>query len=61
MSKLTEESKEALEKELKELEASLSGNMISDMDIKDKIHNIKMKIQGVRPSDSFIECVGCGS
>jgi hypothetical protein len=36
-------------------------DMFTDMDIKDKIHNLKMQIEGVRPMDSYIECVGCGS
>jgi hypothetical protein len=35
--------------------------MFSDMEIKDKIHNIKMKINGAKPSNSEIDCVGCGS
>ena len=29
--------------------------------LKDKAHNIKMKINGVIPQDSYIECSGCGS
>ena len=61
MSELSKEVKEELLKEIQELEKSLSGNMLQDMDIRDKIHNIKMKLDGVRPSDSFVECVGCGS
>ncbi len=61
MSELTTELKTEMETEIKTLESQLTGNMMKDMDIKDKIHNIKMKLEGVRPSDSFIECVGCGS
>jgi len=51
----------ALQEEVKALEAQLTGDMFADMDIKDKIHNLKMQIEGVRPMDSYIECVGCGS
>ena len=43
------------------LEAEKTGNMFSDMEIMDKIHNLKMKREGVRPAESQIECVGCGS
>ena len=53
--------KETLEQEINELRAQLSGDMFKDMDIKDKIHNLSMKLNGVRPMDSAIECVGSGS
>ncbi len=43
------------------LESEKSGDMFADMEIMDKIHNLKMKREGVRPADSQIECVGCGS
>ena len=43
---------------LKEL---LSGDMFVDMDIKDEIHNLQMKIDGNKPMDTRIDCVGCGS
>ncbi|WP_258102615.1 hypothetical protein [Marinoscillum sp. MHG1-6] len=53
--------KEEIEKEIAELEAKLTGNMFEDMELKDKIHNLKMKLTGTRPMNSEIECVGCGS
>ena len=43
------------------LEATKTGDMFADMEIMDKIHNLKMKREGVRPADSQVECVGCGS
>lgn len=52
---------EELQNEIKELEAKLTGDMFADMEIKDKIHNLKMKLNGTRPMNSEIECVGCGS
>ncbi len=61
MSALPEELKNELLAEIKNLEAQLTGNMMEDMDVRGKIHNIKMKIDGVRPPESIIECVGCGS
>ena len=51
----------ALQEEIQALEAQLTGDLFADMDIKDKIHNLQMKLNGVRPMDSHIECVGCGS
>ncbi len=50
-----------LQSELTALEAQLTGDMFKDMDLKDKIHNVKMKLSGTRPMNSEIECVGCGS
>jgi len=58
---LTDEIKKEIEAEIKSLEETLTGNMMQDMDVRDKIHNLKMKLNGVRPADSFVECVGCGS
>lgn len=50
-----------IQQEIKKLESQLTGNLMQDMDIRDKIHNLKMKLNGTRPMDSSIECVGCGS
>jgi hypothetical protein len=50
-----------LEKELEDLKAKLTGDMFQDMDTKDQIHNLEMKIKGVKPMDSHIDCIGCGS
>ncbi len=52
---------EDIQKEINELEGQLTGDMFEDMEIKDKIHNLKMKLNGVKPMDSSIDCVGCGS
>jgi hypothetical protein len=43
------------------LKAQLTGDMFQDMDLKDEIHNIEMKINGTKPTDSHFDCVGCGS
>lgn len=50
-----------IQSEITTLESQLTGDMFNDMDLKDKIHNLKMKLSGVRPMNSEIECVGCGS
>ena len=31
------------------------------LNLKDREHNIKMKLNGVKPTDSYIDCIGCGS
>ena len=53
--------KKKLLKEIEELENQLTGDMFQDMEIKDKIHNLQMKVNGIKPTDSHIDCVGCGS
>ena len=52
---------ENIQAEITELEGKLTGDMFSDMEIKDKIHNLKMKLNGTKPMDQSIECEGCGS
>ena len=53
--------KEELTKQVEELKKSLTGDMFQDMEIKDKIHNLEMQLKGIKPMDSSIDCVGCGS
>tara|TARA_R110000868_G_scaffold52210_4_gene165161 strand:+ start:818 stop:979 length:162 start_codon:yes stop_codon:yes gene_type:complete len=47
--------------QIQSLESQLTGNMFNDMEIKDKIHNLKMKVNGSKPINIEIDCVGCGS
>ena len=47
--------------EIEKLNQQLTGNMMEDMDIRDKIHNLEMKVKGIKPMDTSIDCVGCGS
>ena len=47
--------------QIQSLESQLTGNMFNDMEIKDKIHNLKMKVSGSKPCSSEIDCTGCGS
>lgn len=37
------------------------GDMEHDMKIRDKIHNLKMELNGTKPSGSEIDCINCGS
>ena len=40
---------------------SMAKDFIEQMNIADEIHNIEMKLNGVKPTDSSIDCIGCGS
>ena len=52
---------EEWKQEVESLKSSLTGDLFQDMETRDKIHNLEMKINGVKPSSSEFECVGCGS
>jgi hypothetical protein len=58
---MTDQEKTTVEGEIATLEGKLTGDMFQDMEIRDKIHNLKMTLEGIRPSNSEFECVGCGS
>ena len=45
---------EEIQSQIKELESSLTGDMFNDMEIKDKIHNLKMKLNGTKPEHSTV-------
>jgi hypothetical protein len=53
--------KEAIKKEIESLKKQLTGDMFQDMEIKDKIHNLEMQLNGTKPTDSHFDCIGCGS
>ncbi len=55
------EMNEKLQEEIDQLKETLTGDMFQDMEIKDAIHNLEMKLKGVKPQDSHFDCVGCGS
>jgi len=50
-----------LNEQIASLESQLTGDMFADMDVRDQIHNLKMKRDGTKPGDQYIDCVGCGS
>ncbi|MDF2156255.1 hypothetical protein [Algoriphagus sp. CAU 1675] len=50
-----------INEQIASLESQLTGDMFADMEIRDQIHNLKMKRDGVKPMDSSIDCIGCGS
>ena len=54
---------EDLKKELEDLKAQLSGDMMADMVLRDRIHQIEMELNGVSASCGLdgSECENCGS
>lgn len=50
-----------LQAQIDELKSNLTGNLFEDMEVRDKIHNLEMTLNGVKPTSSEIDCVGCGS
>lgn len=53
--------REKIKQEIEALKETLTGDMFKDMETKDKIHNLEMKLNGTKPTDSHFDCVGCGS
>jgi hypothetical protein len=58
---MTEQERTEIESMIEGLESKLSGDMFQDMNIKDEIHNLNMKLNGTKPTDSHFDCIGCGS
>ena len=47
--------------EMAEMNKSLAETFEEELMYADEIHRIKMKLNGVKPTDSAIDCIGCGS
>jgi hypothetical protein len=45
--------------QIKELESKLSGDMFKDMDIREEIHQLKMKLNGVQPDRKEANTLYC--
>lgn len=58
---LSPEEKKQLMKEWSELQARLSGDMLADMELKEAMHKIEMKLNEIKPDSDFLDCEGCGS
>lgn len=50
-----------IQSQIIELQSTLTGDMMQDMEKHDEIHNLRMKLNGTKPTDSHIDCVGCGA
>lgn len=60
---MTQQERDLLIKEVEDLKSKkdITTDFIESMNIADKIHNIEMKLNGIRPTDSYVECIGCGA
>tara|TARA_R110000803_G_scaffold129945_1_gene197333 strand:- start:21 stop:203 length:183 start_codon:yes stop_codon:yes gene_type:complete len=60
---MTEEEKQKLLETLESLikEKKNEKDFIEEMEIAGAIHAIEMKLNGIKPTDSAIDCEGCGS
>jgi hypothetical protein len=47
--------------EISKLKSSLSNDLLEDMEKRDMIHKLEMRLNNVKPTDSSFECFGCGS
>lgn len=47
--------------QIQKLENQLTGNLFNDIKTRDQIHNLKMKLNGIKPTSSEVDCIGCGS
>jgi hypothetical protein len=57
-----EEKKELINKaQVLKMKKEKIDDWMEQMSIADEIHNIEMKLNGVKPTDSYIDCIGCGS
>lgn len=61
--KMTENERQELYLRIEQLrlEKSNTDDFGEQLNIADEIHNIEMKLNGVKPTDSAIDCIGCGS
>lgn len=55
------EQRKEIEETIEGLKSQLTGDMMSDMVLKDEIHKLEMELNQVKPPDSPFECFGCGS
>lgn len=58
---MSEVQQNELRAQIEQLKGQLTGDMFADMEARDQIHNLEMQLKGVKPMDSHIDCVGCGS
>ncbi len=60
---MTDNERAAFENQVADLESKMSKteDFGEKIELADQVHNIKMKLNGVKPTDSHIYCIGCGS
>ena len=47
--------------EITKIKKELANTFEEELMYADEIHRIEMKLNGVKPTDSYIDCIGCGS
>ena len=60
---MTEQDYIDISSEIESLKASkaLTSSFEEEMEFADKIHNLQLNLDGVKPQDTFVDCIGCGS
>ena len=60
---MTDNERATFEKQVADLESKMSKteDFGEKIELADQVHNIKMILNGVKPTDSHIDCIGCGS
>lgn len=58
---MSTEQKIAIEQEIENLKSNLKGDMLQDMEARDRIYNLEAQLKGIKPIDSHFECFECGS
>lgn len=58
------ENNKEIKEELQNISLKLADEGLSfeeRCELKGREHNLTMKLNGAKPTDSYIECIGCGS
>ena len=50
-----------IEEQIAELESQMTSDMMMDMDVKDQIHTLNLKLRGVSCTVDNPDCEACGS
>jgi hypothetical protein len=52
---------EQIMEQIATLETQLTPNLLDpkNLEIKDRIHSLKMKVNGTKPRNTEVSCVGC--
>jgi hypothetical protein len=53
--------RDKIEADIQVLKLQLTGDMFADMETKEKIHELEMKLNDVKPQCNDDVCLACGS
>ncbi len=51
---------ESIKNEIQQLKAQLCGDMLKDMETRQRMHELEMKLNHFSPVSTVINCEGCG-